>query len=94
MLTSGAPLYLNEGAIPVALRGMTARALVEELLAMASWSAVAPVVEGSNSTSSVAVWLGSKAIEIAGPCIEKALPLTAADLIITGAVPVDVKITD
>ena len=48
---------------------------------------------GSNSTLSVACWPGFNVIGKVAPEIAKPAPVTAAALTVTGAVPVEVKVT-
>lgn len=49
---------------------------------------------GSNCTLSVAVWPGFKVAGNVTPASEKLVPVNIAELMVTGAVPVDVKVTD
>lgn len=81
-------------AVPVPLRLITADRLVEELLAMVSCPVAAPTIEGSNCRLSVAAWPGFKVTGNETPDIVKPEPVNAAELIVTGPVPVDVKVTD
>ncbi len=48
---------------------------------------------GSNSTLSVACWPGFNVIGKVPPEIAKPAPVTAAALMVTGTVPVEVKVT-
>lgn len=48
---------------------------------------------GSNCTASVIAWFGLNVTGSAAPDIVKPAPVNAAPLIVTGAVPVDVKVT-
>ena len=48
---------------------------------------------GSNSTLSVACWPGFNVIGKVAPEIAKPAPVTAAALMVTGTVPVEVKVT-
>ncbi|MFZ0745992.1 MAG: hypothetical protein WAM85_16395 [Terracidiphilus sp.] len=87
---------LNTGAAaaPVPLKLITADGLVEELLVMANCPVAAPAVVGSNCTFSVAAWFGLKVTGKVAPDIVKPVPVSAAALIVTGALPVEVKVTD
>src|ERR1035441_2182656 len=80
-------------AVPVPLRLITAVPLVEELLVMVSWPVAAPTAVGSNSTLSVACWPGFNVTGKVLPKIAKPAPVTAAALMVTGTVPVEVKVT-
>jgi hypothetical protein len=80
--------------VPVPLRLITADGFVEELLARVSAPVTAPAAEGSKLTVSVAVcpWL-----RVSGkltPDILKPAPVTVPALMVTGAVPVDIRVTD
>ena len=48
---------------------------------------------GSNCTFSVTDWLGFKVTGNVAPDIVKPVPLSAAELMVTGAVPVEVNVT-
>ena len=80
-------------AVPVPLSGITVVGLVEELLVIVSCPVAAPAVGGSNTTLKVAVWSGFNVIGNALPDIEKPAPVTAAPFMVTGAVPVEVRVT-
>ena len=84
-----------EVAMPAPLRLTTDVAPVDELLLMVSLPVATPMARGLNSTSSVAICGGFrvKGNDVA-PGIVKPLPVTAADMMVTGAAPVEVKITD
>jgi hypothetical protein len=77
----------------VPLRLITAVPLVDELLWMVSCPVKAPVVVGSNCTSSVTAKLGFKVTGNVAPDIVKSVPLNVAELIVTGAVPAEVNVT-
>jgi hypothetical protein len=66
--------------------------LVEELLAMVNWPVTAPATVGSNWTFRVTVWVGFNVIGNVTPDTEKPGPATVAELMVTGAVPVEVRI--
>jgi hypothetical protein len=76
------------------LRLITAVLLVEELLAMVIAPVVTPAAVGRNCTLSVAVCWGLNVSGSVDADIVKPLPVSAIVLIVTGAVPVDVKVTD
>ena len=91
-----AALSVNCGlaaAVPVPLRLTTAVLLVDELLWMVNWPDAAPVVVGSNCTFNVTDWLGFKVTGNVAPDIVKPVPVNAAELMVTGAVPVEVSVT-
>ncbi len=81
-------------AVPVPLRLTTAEGLVEELLVRANCPVAAPAVEGSNCKVSVVAWLGFNVTGNEAPDIVKPVPVSAAALMVTGAVPVDVNVSD
>ncbi|MFZ0745074.1 MAG: hypothetical protein WAM85_11750 [Terracidiphilus sp.] len=87
---------INTGVLeaPVPLKLITADGLVEELLVMVSCPVAAPAVVGSNCTFRVAAWLAVKVTGKVDPDIVKPVPVSAAALIVTGALPVEVKVTD
>jgi hypothetical protein len=89
-LASAVPVSLS---VPVPFRLTTAVPLVEELLWIVSWPDAAPVVVGSNFTFSVTDWFGFKVTGNVPPESVKPVPLTVAELIVTGAVPVEVNVT-
>src|ERR1700688_1579424 len=72
---------------------MTAVLLVDELLWMVSCPVAAPVAVGSNCTSNVTATLGFKVTGNVAPDIVKPVPLSVPELMITGAVPVEVNVT-
>jgi len=82
------------GANPVPLRAMSALGPTEELLAMVSWPVAAPAVVGSNCRFSVSACPGFRVTGKLAPESEKPAPVSVAELTVTGAVPVDVKVTD
>ena len=51
------------------------------------------MVVGSNCTSSVTDWLGFKVTGNVAPDIVKPAPLRVPELMVTGAVPVEVNVT-
>src|SRR5580698_1189413 len=60
---------------------------------MVIWPVTAPAAVGSNCTSSVIARVGFKVTGKVAPDIVKPVPLNDAELIVTGAVPVEVNIT-
>ncbi len=75
------------------LRLITAVLLVDELLWMVSCPAAAPVAAGSNCTSSVTARFGFKVTGNVAPDIVKPVPPSVPELMVTGAVPVEVNVT-
>jgi len=51
------------------------------------------VAVGSNCTFSVTDWVGFKVTGNVAPDIVKPVPVSAAELMVTGAAPVDVNVT-
>ncbi len=91
-----AALIVNCGlvaAVPVPLRLTTAVLLVEELLWIVSCPAAGPVVVGSNCTFSVTDWVGFRVTGNVAPDIVKPVPGRVPELMVTGAVPVEVNVT-
>ena len=90
-----------DGAQEIAAKAGTAEPLkfienvpfVEELLTMASWPVTDPSVEGENCTVRVVVSPGLRVKGKVNPEIEKPAPLTEAESITTGAVPVELRVT-
>jgi hypothetical protein len=79
---------------PVPLRLMAAEPLADELLTMVSVPLAAPAAVGSNWIVSVAVWFGFNVSGKLAPEIEKPVPFTVAELTVTAAVPVELKVID
>jgi hypothetical protein len=86
-------LTARDAAVPVPLKAIVAVLLVEELLVMVSCPVAVPAVVGSNCTSSVAVWPEDRVMGKVTPETAKPVPVSAAALTVTDAVPVDVKVT-
>jgi hypothetical protein len=63
------------------------------LLVMVSWPVAAPTTVGSNCTLTVVPCPGFSVTGKVAPEIWKPEPVTAAALIVTGAVPVEVRVT-
>ena len=80
--------------VPVPLRPTAAMLLVEELERISSVPVAIPVFFGVKCTWSVIVCFGSKVRGKLAPEIVKLVPsVTAAEVISTGSVPVDVRVT-
>lgn len=79
---------------PVPLRVIWAVPLVVELLATVSCPVAAPVAVGSNVTCSVTASPGFKVTGNVAPAIEKADPVSVPELMVTGAVPLEVSVSD
>ena len=67
--------------------------LVDALLTTVSWPDTGPAACGSKFTSIVTAEVGFKVTGKVAPEIVKPVPLKVAELIVTGAVPVDVSVT-
>ena len=80
------------GGVPVPVRLISAVPLVEELLWMVSFPVAAPVVVGSNPTSSVTARPGFRVTGNVAPDIVKPLPVTVAALTVTASVPVELSV--
>ena len=92
-----AALIVNCGlrtTVPFPLRLTTAVLFVAELLAMVNCPVAVPAAVGANWTASVTVWLGFRVSGKVAPESVKPAPASVAVLIVTGAVPVEVKVTD
>lgn len=81
-------------ATPAPLSSTTVVPPVEELLVMVSCPVAAPTVGGLNSTFGVTAWPGPNVSGNVAPEILKPVPFSVAARIVTGAVPVAVKVTD
>jgi uncharacterized lipoprotein YbaY len=79
-------------AAPVPLNWTTVVAPVDELLLTVNCPVAAPAVVGLNFTCSVTDWLGLSVTGKAAPESVKPVPLRAAELIVTGAVPDEVSV--
>jgi hypothetical protein len=77
---------------PVPLRAIALDAPLA-LLASVSSPVTAPAAEGSNCTVTVADWSGFKVRGKAAPDMEKPVPSSVAELMVTAAVPVEVRVT-
>jgi hypothetical protein len=82
------------GVVPVPLSATVIVPPMEQLLASATVPVEAPAVVGSNCTSSVDVCPGFNVIGKVAPANLNPVPLTEPVAIVTGAVPVDVIVTD
>jgi hypothetical protein len=90
-----AALRVNCGlvaALPVPLKFTTAVLLVDELLWIVNCPDAVPAAGGSNCTLSVTDWFGFKVTGNVAPDIVKPLPVSVPELIVTGTVPVEVRV--
>jgi hypothetical protein len=67
---------------------------VDEVLETVSDPVAAPVVIGSNCTLSTTVWLGFRVSGKVAPETEKPVPEAVAELTVTAAVPVELRVSD
>ena len=67
---------------------------VEESLLIVIWPLALPVATGKNCTCSVMTCVGFSVAGKLPPTIVKPVPVIAAELTVTGAVPVDVSVND
>jgi hypothetical protein len=79
--------------VPVPLRAITAEGLVEELLVMVSAPVTAPAAWGSNCTLKLAACPGASVTGSERPDAVKPDPVSASALMVTDAVPEEVKVT-
>lgn len=79
--------------MPAPASATAAVGFVDELLLMVSLPVAAPAVVGLNCTVSVTVCFGFSVTGKLAPETVKPVPLIAAALICTGAVPVEAKVT-
>lgn len=80
--------------MPVPLRPTTEVEPVEELVEMVSCPAADPDASGLNCTLSVAAWDGFKVTGNVVPEMVKLSPVSATALMVNGALPVEVMVTD
>src|SRR5271168_2196957 len=79
----------------VPLRATTAEEPVDELLLIVICPLAVPVDVGRNCTCNVTVWVGFNVTgTVVPPTIVKPAPVMAAELTVTGDVPVDVSVND
>jgi hypothetical protein len=78
----------------VPLKATTAVSPLDELLLMVICPLAAPVDVGRNCTCSVIDCVGFSVTGKLPPTIVKPVPVIAAELTVTGAVPVDVSVND
>jgi hypothetical protein len=81
-------------ATPVPLTPIATVPFVTELLTIDSWPVIAPAEVGRNCIFKVAAWPGFNVAGSAGPDSVKPAPASVAPLIVTGIVPVEVRVTD
>ena len=80
--------------MPVPLRLIAEMGLVEELLEMVSCPTADPEAAGLNCTPSVTAWAGFNVTGNVAPDTVKPVPVSAAELMVSGVLPVDVRVTD
>lgn len=73
---------------------MTCLLLIDELVVIVRLPVAAPALVGSNRMFSVAVWPCFNVAGMVTPDMVKPVPVRVVALIVTGAVPVEVKVTD
>jgi hypothetical protein len=78
--------------VPVPLSWTTAVEPLEELLVIVSCPVVCPAAPGLNRTFSVTDWFGFSVTGRVAPESLKSVPLSVAALIVSGAVPDEVKV--
>lgn len=88
------PFSAPATASPVPLRLITAVPLVGAFVTTVSDPVSAPVVVGSNFTCSVIEFPGFSVTGNAGPAIVNPAPVTVAELMVKGAVPEEINVTD
>jgi hypothetical protein len=81
----------GSAAVPVPLRATTAVPPLVELLLTEICPVAAPVAVGSNCTVRVTAWVGLRVIGKLPPAMVKPAPEIAAELTVTGEVPVEVR---
>jgi hypothetical protein len=79
---------------PVPLRLIVVLPPVDELLVRVNLPEAAPAVVGSNRTVSVATWPGFNVTGKVTPDIVNPVPVSVAALMVTGAVPEEVRVRD
>jgi hypothetical protein len=79
---------------PVPLRPITMALPEEPLVVMVSCPVIIPALAGSNCTFMTMTWPGPKMTGSANPEILKPAPVSAAESIVTGSVPEEVRTTD
>jgi len=92
VLPQESALNAAEEDVPVPLRAMVAVPLVEELLVMVNLPEAAPAVVGSNCAFSVTAWLGGNVTGKVAPDIVNPVPVRVAALMVTDAVPEEVRV--
>ena len=80
-------------AILVPLKATVVALPVEELLLIVNAPFAAPVAMGLNWTCSVSDWFGFNVAGKLPPTKAKPVPLIVAELIVTGAVPVELRVS-
>jgi hypothetical protein len=67
---------------------------VDELLVIVIWPLADPIAVGKNCSCNVTAWVGFNVTGRLPLLIVKPVPVIAAELTVTGAVPVDVSVND
>jgi len=93
-LMQESPLSPTGAEVPVPLSATMVVAPAEELLLNVNWPVVGPSLAGSNSRLNVTACPGSSVTGNAAPEVVNPAPVTDALLIVTGAVPLEVSVTD
>jgi hypothetical protein len=81
-------------AVPLPVRLTAVFGLAVELLEKISCPATDPAAVGANWTARLVLWPGLSVVGKLAPDAEKPAPLAVTELIVTGAVPVEVRVTD
>ena len=84
----------EEAFAPVPLRLIRAVEFDEELLVIDNWPEAEPAAVGSNVTLTVVPLPGFSVTGSDSPEMEKPVPVAEAALMVTGAVPTEVRVTD
>jgi hypothetical protein len=92
-LLQESPLRVLGAAVPVPLKPITAVAPDEELLVTVNCPFATPVEVGLKVTFRVRAWPGFKVTGNVAPETANPAPVAVAELILSGAVPVEVKVT-
>ena len=77
---------------PVPLRAIDVDEPLEELLAKTSCPVAPPARVGSNCTVRAVDWPGFKVIGKLAPDTEKPVPVSVAELMVSAAAPVELKV--
>jgi hypothetical protein len=80
--------------VPVAIKATTAGVPVDELLLTVSCPLTLPIAVGANRICNVIDWVGLNVAGKLPPISVKPVPVSVAELTVTGEVPVDVNVND